>query len=368
MAVLTVLMVGDVMTGRGVDQVLPHPGDPTLRESYLHDARRYVDLAAEANGTIPRPVDYAWPWGDALTAAADLSPNVRVVNLETSITRRSGFAESKGVHYRMSPDNMPCLTAFRPDVCTLANNHVLDFGPYGLTDTLETLSAAGIRTAGAGHDRGEACRPAIVPTGHGTRLLVLACGAGSSGIPPGWAATTTTPGVCRLPDLSDDTAAEVSSRVDAARRPGDVVVVSLHWGSNWGYEVAPEQRRFAHQLVDAGVDVVVGHSSHHPRPVEVYHDRLVIYGCGDFVNDYEGIRGYEEFQPDLRLLYIASLEAGSGRLLGLRMAPMRARRLRLGRATAADAVWLADTLDRVSRPFSTRIEVGPDGMLTAGSA
>ena len=75
------------------------------------------------------------------------------------------------------------------------------------------------------------------------------------------------------------------------------MVASVHWGSNWGYDIPREQTVFAHRLIDeAGVDIIHGHSSHHVRAIEVYKDRLILYGCGDFLNDYEGISGYEEFR------------------------------------------------------------------------
>jgi len=141
-------LCGDVMTGRGVDQVLPHPGDPELRERYAGDARAYVRLAELAHGRIPRPAGFAWPWGDALGGIEDVAPDVRVINLETSITHSRDFAPGKAVHYRMSPGNVPCLAAVRPDACALANNHVLDFGRRGLQDTLEAVSGAGLRAAG----------------------------------------------------------------------------------------------------------------------------------------------------------------------------------------------------------------------------
>ena len=124
------------MLGRGVDQILPHPGDPELREPYLHDARGYVRLAEHANGPIPRPVDWSWPWGEVPALLDEAAPDVRLINLETTITADGQFAEGKPVCYRMHPDNLPALTAFRPDVCALANNHILDFGYQGLTDTV----------------------------------------------------------------------------------------------------------------------------------------------------------------------------------------------------------------------------------------
>ncbi|GAA3309126.1 hypothetical protein GCM10020295_72910 [Streptomyces cinereospinus] len=91
-----------------------------------------------------------------------------------------------------------------------------------------------------------------------------------------------------------------------------------------------------------------GHSSHHPRPLEVHRDRLILHGCGDFVDDYEGIPGYEEYRDDLRLAYLATLDADTGRLAALRMVPLRARRMRLEHAPARDRMWLCALLGRIS--------------------
>ena len=111
--------------------------------------------------------------------------------------------------------------------------------------------------------------------------------------------------MCLLTDLSDASVARIAGRVGRLRRTGDVVVMSIHWGPNWGFEIPEEHRRFA--LIDnAGVSIVHGHSSHHPIAIEVYRNRLILYGCGDFLNDYEGISGYEEFLDDLTLRYFAS--------------------------------------------------------------
>jgi poly-gamma-glutamate capsule biosynthesis protein CapA/YwtB (metallophosphatase superfamily) len=360
-AVTTLFLGGDVMTGRGVDQILPHPGDPRLRETYVRDARTYIELAEKVNGPIPRPVDFSWPWGDALTVLDEFAPDVRVFNLETSVTRGGAAARGKAVHYRMSPDNLGCLVSARPDVCVLANNHVLDFGDEGLAATLDALASAGIPTAGAGRTARDAARPAVI-TADARRVVVFSLGSPSSGIPPGWAATEDGPGVCLLPDLSAATAGKVLARVRQVKRQGDVVVASIHWGSNWGYQIPPEQVRFAHRLVDGGVDVVHGHSSHHPRAIELWHGKVILYGCGDLVDDYEGIRGYEEYRDDLRLLYFVSV-AESGDVSGLRMVPMQARRMRLEHASNDDAHYLSSALDRAGRAFGTRVVHTDDGIL-----
>jgi poly-gamma-glutamate synthesis protein (capsule biosynthesis protein) len=359
--VVTLFLCGDVMLGRGVDQILAHPGDPALREAYVEDARSYVRLAESAHGPVPAPVDPSWPWGEALRVLAEAAPDARIVNLETSVTSADTFAPDKEIHYRMHPANLSALAVARPDVTVLANNHVLDFGRPGLLETLDALARAGLRTAGAGRDAEEAYAPAAIPLPGDRRLLVFALGARSSGIPSGWAATADRPGVAYVPELSPAAADAVLRHVRRARRAGDLIVVSVHWGTNWGFRVPREQVRFAHALVDGGVDIVHGHSSHHPRPLEVYRDRLILYGCGDFVDDYEGITGYEEYRDDLRLAYLASVEADSGRLAGLRMVPLRARRMRLEPASRADRAWLRTTLDRISG--GVRVTPTPDGSL-----
>jgi poly-gamma-glutamate capsule biosynthesis protein CapA/YwtB (metallophosphatase superfamily) len=116
-------------------------------------------------------------------------------------------------------------------------------------------------------------------------------------------------------------------------------------------------------MIDRGADLVHGHSSHHPRPIEVFFGKLILYGCGDCIDDYEGISGHRAYRGDLRLLYFASLEAGAGQLVALRMAPMRARKMRLDPAPAASRQWLAAILDRISRRFGSRVDLRPDGML-----
>jgi poly-gamma-glutamate synthesis protein (capsule biosynthesis protein) len=286
-------LCGDVMTGRGIDQVLPHPSPPRIYEPVVRDARMYVALAEDVNGPVPRAVEPSYIWGDALDELKHVAPAARIVNLETSVTC-SEEAWPKGINYRMHPANVTCLVVAEIDVCILANNHVLDYGPLGLVETLETLGRAGLTTTGAGRTLAEARRPAVVDLPDDVRVVVHGLGSETSGIPRAWAATEDKGGVDLLPGLSDETAAAIADRVARVKRGRDVTVASIHWGTNWGYEVPGAHVRFAHRLIDGAVDVVHGHSSHHPRPIEVYRNRLILYGCGDFINDYEGILGHEE--------------------------------------------------------------------------
>ncbi|MFQ5349021.1 MAG: CapA family protein [Thermoanaerobaculia bacterium] len=366
-ASVRLFLCGDVMTGRGIDQVLLHPSEPTLHESYVRDARRYVELAEAAHGAISRPVEPAYIWGDALEELRRHRPDLQIVNLETAVTTSDEFWPGKGIHYRMHPENAACLTVAGIDCCVLANNHVLDWGYPGLAETLETLRRAGISTAGAGRDAEEATAPAILPIPGGGQVLVFAFGSPTSGIPRAWAAAADRPGLSLLPDLTGETATRIAERIAAHRQPDDLVVASVHWGPNWGYAIPEPRRRFARLLIErADVDVVHGHSSHHPIGIEVHRGRPILYGCGDFLNDYEGIGGHEEYRGDLGLGYFATFGAARGGLAELAMVPFQSRRFRLRRASARDRRWLQRTLDRECRELGSRVVEGSDGSLALG--
>jgi len=359
---LTLFVCGDVMTGRGIDQILPQPSHPRLFESYMDSAADYVTLAEQRNGPIPRAVAPHYIWGEALALLNQEAPALRLINLETAITTHATPAP-KGINYRMHPANIACLTAARVDGAVLANNHVLDWGPPGLVETLACLRSARIATVGAGRDRKEAQAPADWPLPGGGRLRLYAYAHGSSGVPANWAAGAG-PGVNCLPDLSSATVATLAQAINHDKRPGDIVVVSLHWGDNWGYAIPAEQRRFAHALIDeGGVDMVWGHSSHHPRPLEVHAGKLILYGCGDFLNDYEGITGHEHYRPELVAIYLPTLDRRDGRLLRLRLIPLRLHHFRLERASPADTHWLAERLSREGEAFGTALEPQAEGSL-----
>jgi poly-gamma-glutamate capsule biosynthesis protein CapA/YwtB (metallophosphatase superfamily) len=142
-----------------------------------------------------------------------------------------------------------------------------------------------------------------------------------------------------------------------------VALVSIHWGDNWGYDVPPRHVAFAHRLIECGVDVVHGHSSHHLRPIEVYRERLILYGCGDFIDDYEGITGFEQYRDDLVLMFFPSLDCGTGQLIGVEMTPMQIRNIRLHRASSEDARWLCATLNRIGPPFHVGCTLTGEGSL-----
>jgi poly-gamma-glutamate synthesis protein (capsule biosynthesis protein) len=258
------------MTGRGIDQVLPHPCNPALYESYVRSATEYVHLAEEANGPIQRPVAPSYVWGAALDELNRANPDARIINLETSITQNEEFAP-KGINYRMSPENADCLAAAAIDCCVLANNHILDFGLRGLIDTVSTLERLRIKAAGAGCNLEQASAPSVLDIVGKGRLLVYSFASVTSGTSRRWAATHEAAGVNLLEELSEANAARISEQIARVRQPRDVIIISVHWGPNWGYEIPIDQIRFAHTLIDhANVSIVHRHSSHHAKAIEIY--------------------------------------------------------------------------------------------------
>jgi poly-gamma-glutamate synthesis protein (capsule biosynthesis protein) len=356
---------GDVMTGRGIDQILPSPCDPALDESWrnVRDARQFIAAAEKRNGPVPRPVGPEYIWGDAMPLLAQAE--ARIVNLETAVTT-SNDRFPKRISFRMNPANIGCLTAAKIDCAALANNHTLDWGAAGLAETIDSLKKAGIAASGAGETREEAEYPATCMAG-GARVLLFSFGLPDSGIPQSWAAQEARPGVAFLPGLTREAAAHVAARIAAAKKPRDVAVVSLHWGRNFVYQVSPAQRGFARALIDAGADIVHGHSSHHPKGIEVYRGRPIFYGCGGVIDDYEGVKPEAEaFRPDLMLLNFAQVDSETGALQGLAMRAMRLRRMRLEHASRDDTLWLAKVMARECAKLGTRIGLRKDGTLILG--
>ncbi|MBD3314884.1 MAG: poly-gamma-glutamate biosynthesis protein [Chitinivibrionales bacterium] len=361
---VTLALTGDVMTGRGIDQILPYPGDPRLYEPYVGDAREYVKLAEHKSGPIRRGVDFSYIWGDALEAFERTAPDIRLINLETSITDERIPWPGKGINYKMNPPNFSCLTAAEIDCCVLANNHVIDWGFSGLADTLRALQSGGVDRAGAGLNLAEAQRPAVKHFGDEQRIVVFALGAATSGIPESWAATEVSAGVLLLPNLDERNAQKIGERILSERGPHDIIVVSIHWGANWGYSIPQTHVRFAHRLIDMGAaDLIHGHSSHHVLPFQIYKKKLILYGCGDFIDDYEGIGGHERYRSELTALYAVTMESATGNLVSLRLLPLEIKHFRLNSVAHADALWLCERLCREGARFGTRVSVGNDGAL-----
>lgn len=358
-------LCGDVMLGRGVDQILPHPGDPTLYGPYAKSATEYVQRAEARHGPIPAERGFDYVWGDALAEFEAFAPDLRLINLETAITAQGKPWPRKPIQYRMNPQNIDVLRCAKIDFCSLANNHIMDWGYVGMGETAKILANRGIAWAGAGRNRARATRPAILNVPGKGRAIVVSMTTPSGHAPGRWAADVERPGV-NLVEATDRGLDEVKQSVAGVKQGGDVLIASIHSGRNFGHEIEPAERAFALRLIsEAGFDLIHCHSSHHVKAIEVHEGRPILYGTGDLINDYEGIASSASeasFCSDFGMIAFAQFSTATGACTELLLRVTRVRRLRVQRANADETVTVCAMLNRESAQFGTRIE-NRDGLI-----
>ena len=358
--VVRLFLAGDFMPARGVDCVLPHALDDAraaLRETCCRHAREYVQLALRASTLSSAPKHtFTSVLGDLLIEKRSRAPCFSMVNLETALTSTSDDFWPKPVCYRASEKNgIGLLETLGVDAVTIANNHALDFSLRGFKDTVRALEASEtLDFVGGGTNVDEAFQWKRFRSG----ISALGVCFENSGVPLEWRATTNAPGLALVAD--DDDLRRLFSTVREEKRlhPSSTIVVSCHWGSNWGWHVTPKIENIAKRLVESGCDVVHGHSSHHPRRCELYENKLIMYGCGELLNDYEGIGDHEEFPAskfagDLRFAYFPELD-GSARRAFARMDIVVLRQTNCFALERANA----DAVERVHRALAPHYVLG----------
>jgi len=338
------------LSSAGCLDVLGRSNDPECPATAGGDADARLGFVGDV--MLGRGVDERWADGPPAGIWGTMLDRVRALdglflNLECCLSGRGSPREGRTYHFRADPAwAVPALRAGNATWASLANNHVLDFGPDAFSDTLAALSAGGIGHAGAGPDLEAALEPSVVEVG-GIEVAVVAFtdrspsyGAGPDS--HGTAFVRIDPGTPRTRRLVD----AALERVRGAD-PG-LVVASLHWGPNWEVRPSRSQRRFARSLVDRGVDLVHGHSAHVIQGVEVYRGRPILYDCGDFVDDYA-------VKPDLNndRSFLFELAVADGDLSTLRLVPVEIEREAATRADGSAARWLRDRMRELSGEFDT---------------
>ncbi len=316
---LQLLLVGDCMLGRLVNEVLENA--PPER-----------------------------PWGDTLSILR--SADWRLCNLECVISDRGKpwSAYPKAFHFRSDAKNIAVLTTARLNAVSLANNHVLDYGYDALIEMLGMLDRAGIVHTGAGTNYREASRLATSEVS-GRKLGLLAF----TDNEPGWEAAADRPGVFYVPtNLTDPRAKKLLELIRESRDVVDVLIVSAHWGSNWGYRPPHEHVLFAHALMEAGADIIFGHSSHVFRGIEFYKGRPILYGAGDFVDDY----AIDEVERnDQSFIYVLEMAGRIAR--GVRMYPTLIRGCHASLAEGVYALSITQKMADLCAEFHTPTRWNP---------
>lgn len=347
----TLNFVGDCMLGRLIDQLFPqhvhNPEEARIAHSFLR---------TRDNLETYKP---ATPWGNTLPLLHEA--DFTLVNLETAVTNHSTKWPNKVFNHRMHPANIAALQAAQVDYAGLANNHTLDFCDEGLLETVQTVKAAGVAFAGAGETSEEATRPAILKlTGRKKEHDVHVWAAADH--PGDWAKVP----MFHFIDYSQQTKDRLKQLLnDPSSGRAALKVFSVHWGPNYSWQPAQEIQSMAHFLTDeCGIDVIHGHSSHHVQGVEKYHGKLIIYGCGDFVDDYALV---PEYRNDLSGIWRVSIEESEDgetlRLRSLEMYPTKiesftARRLY---SYEKDSQWVRQRVKMLSQELGTHAEFEHEG-------
>ncbi|TCO58100.1 CapA family protein [Actinocrispum wychmicini] len=218
---------------------------------------------------------------NATVSGADLA----ICHMETPIAPASG--PFKGYpEFSAPPEIVTTLKDIGYDDCSTASNHTIDQGDGGVKQTLDTLDAAGIKHTGSARSAEEARKPLImdvkgVKVGH----VSFAFGFNGHKLPADepWLANTIDPDA-------------VIAAAKAARAAGaEVVVVSLHWGTEYVQDPTAEQKRIAQKLLnDPNIDLIIGHHAHVVQPFEKINGKWVAYGMGNEIARHSEPKGVTE--------------------------------------------------------------------------
>jgi poly-gamma-glutamate synthesis protein (capsule biosynthesis protein) len=309
--ILTIGLAGDVMIGRGVDPMITQYG-------------------------------YAYPWGTVLPILRQT--DINIINLETALTH-SNHKVQKVFNFKATPDKVQTLVEAHITLANLANNHILDYSEEGLAETIYALSAAGIQHVGAGMDDYEAARPEIISK-KDVRLGLL----GFTDNEPSWKAGEEKCGTCYI-NVSKTKDREVAlTAIRQLKEITDCVTVSIHWGYNMVEKPSSAFIGFAHQMIDAGADIIHGHSAHIFQAIEVYQQKLILYDTGDFVDDYIVD---EDLRNDRSFLFLTRVDKNE--IIELKLVPVAISACQVNLAEEDDYKWSIRRMQQLSARFGTEI-------------
>jgi poly-gamma-glutamate synthesis protein (capsule biosynthesis protein) len=323
-APFTLAFTGDVMLGRGVQEVIRQRG-------------------------------FDYPWGDLLPLLRGV--DLLCINLEcvlTRVTERWHGDPGKPFFFRADPAAVQTLRSAGVRCASLANNHIGDFGREGLLETVDVLDEADIAHAGAGADLA-AARAAARLSVQGWRVAVVAF----ADHPRAWRALKHSPGLNHIqisPAAADFT--RIERTLGEVRRQADLVVFSIHWGPNMRAQPAPEFRAFARLVMAAGADIFWGHSAHVVQGIELVEGKPIFYDTGDFVDDYAVD---PELRNDLSALFL--LRVRPPLIERIELVPVCIRHRCVSRAQGAERALLAQRLTQACSEFGTTLADGPDGLV-----
>lgn len=301
---------GDVMIGRLVNQVISEKG-------------------------------YSYPWGNILQLLH--KNDLNIINLETTLTK-SEKKVTKVFNFKSDPDKVQTLIEGKIDVVNLANNHILDFNQEGFFETLKILEQKNIKYVGVGKNIDEARKPIIIKKDK-TKIGII----GYTDNEPGWIATKTKPGINYIEVGNIE---KVINDIKDIKTQVDLLILSIHWGPNKIERPTKEFINFAHQMIDAGVDIIHGHSAHIFQGIEIYKNKIIMYNTGDFVDDY---MVYPDLRNDHSFLFRVKII--NSKIKNIELVPVIISNMQVNLAKENEAQEILNRMKMLCSEFKTKVEI-----------
>lgn len=306
---ITIGFMGDVMLGRGVNEIISTKG------------YRYV-----------------WP-----NLIKELQKNnINILNLEMALTN-STTKVPKVFNFKASPDRANVLRMANITVVNNANNHILDYGPQGLIETLTTLDKLGIKHVGAGLNEAQAKKPIIINK-NGIRIGII----GATDNEPTWKALKDKLGTNYIDVSHPD---NLVKEIIKLRPLVDILILSMHWGPNMVQRPSSDFIKFAHLLVDNGLDIFHGHSAHLFQGIEIYKNKLIMYDTGDFIDDYA-------VDPILRndQSFLFNVKVNKKGIESVELIPVIISNMQVNKAIGKEKESIITKIQKLSSEFKTHID------------
>ena len=284
--------------------------------------------------------NYAYPWGNILPILKNT--DINIINLETTLSN-SNKKIPKVFNFKATPDKVKSLTKASINVVNLANNHILDFDTEGLLETIQTLNAAGIKHVGAGKNL-EMAKKMVTIKKNGIKIGVI----GYTDYPKAWAATKEKTGTNFIQIGSIQ---KIKNDIKTAKKNVDILIITIHWGPNMRQQPPKEFQDFAHQIINAGADIIHGHSAHIFQGVEVYKDKLIMYDTGDFVDDY---KVDSLLRNDQSFLFLVTVNKTG--IKKIKLIPLLISNMQVNKAEGEEKKEMIKKIKKLSAEFNTHID------------
>ncbi|HHW49573.1 MAG TPA: CapA family protein [Clostridiaceae bacterium] len=286
---LRITAVGDIMLGRGVGSRLEKEG-----KGYIYAFEKVADILKEGDivfGNLEGPI-------------TDRTHSLTAISKENKVGKyvlKNKVAAFEAIKY----------AGF--NLLSLANNHILDYYDKGLFDTFEILDQNGIAYSGAGRNLEEAREAAIVEK-NGIKIGLLSYTDMAEVVYSGNPSISFIAGENKA-GVAPRKIEYIREDIGKVRNNVDLLIISLHWGIEESFKVSPEQVEFAHELIDLGADVILGHHPHQFQGIEIYNGKPIMYSLGNFI--------FDQNDPENQEAFIVNLDYKDNELVGITAIPVR---------------------------------------------